>query len=66
MVTRDLREFWGLMEMINVLIVVVTTQLYTLVKTHQTVYLRVNFNVYNPSLTLKIAMTLLGSSVKRF
>lgn len=66
MVARDLREFWGLMEMINVLIVVVTTQLYTLVKTHQTVYLRVNFNVYNPSLTLKIAMTLLGSSVKRF
>lgn len=43
------------MEMINVLIIVVATQLHTLVKSHQTVQIkRMNFNVYNSiNLTLK-------------
>lgn len=55
MVARNMREFGRMMEMIHVLIAVVATQLYTFVKTHQTIYLQwVDFNIYTSiSLTLK-------------
>ena len=37
---KDARTFWGMMEMLGILVVVVVSQVFTSIKTHQIIHLK--------------------------